>query len=306
MSVNGVLAYRGGSLSTRLVWMDRTGKELSSVGPPGAYLNPVLAPDDQRVLIDRFDPKSGNRDLWLYDLTRGTASRFTFDPADDSDGVWSPDGKHVVFGSRRSNGGGLYQKLASGDGQEEPLVTSEAVTYPRDWSSDGRFLVYETWSSGSANLWVLPMSGDRKPSPFMQTEFTERDGHLSPDGRWIVYDSDESGKREVYVQSFPAPGGKVQISTAGGYNPRWRRDGKELFYIAEDGQMVAVPVSAAASFEAGVPKPLFRAMYPGLTSGGMEHYAVSGDGQRFLLNVPSEEAFSPITIVLNWTAGLEQ
>jgi eukaryotic-like serine/threonine-protein kinase len=307
VSANGVLAYRGGNLSTRLVWIDRTGRELSSAGPPGAYLNLSLSPDDQRVLFDRFDPQSGNRDLWLYDLARGAASRFTFDPADDSDAVWSPDGQRVVFASNRGKRGGLYQKLVSGAGQEEPLVTSDAVSYPRDWSTDERFLVYESWVlGGNSDLWMLPLFGDRKPSPILQTEFPEREGRLSPDGRWIAFDSSESGKREVYVQSFPAAGGKIQISTAGGFNPRWRRDGKEIFFIAEDGQMTAAPVSANTRFEAGMPKPLFRALFPGWTVGGIEHYSVSSDGQRFLLNVPSEDAFSPITVVLNWTAALKK
>jgi len=156
------------------------------------------------------------------------------------------------------------------------------------------------------DLWVLPLFGDRKPFPFLQTEFPEREGRLSPNSHWIAYDSTESGRREVYVQSFPTPGSKWQVSTQGGSTPIWRKDGRELFYLADDGRLMAVPVSVGNTFEAGSPEPLFQTRFPGVLFGGIEHYAVSADGQRFLMNVAVEEAASPITIVLNWTAGLKK
>jgi len=307
VSTNGVLAYRGGSQSTRLVWLDRTGKEIRPVGPAGEYRNPKVSPDETRIMINRADPQTGNSDLWLYDLARDTASRFTFHPATESDALWSPDGQNVVFFSNRDGTTGIYQKLASGVGQEENLVKSEIARWPQDWSSDGRFIVYEAQDATTKlDLWVLPLFGDRKPFPFLQTEFSEREGRLSSNGRWMAYDSTESGRREVYVQSFPTPGSKWQISTGGGVNPRWRRDGRELFYLTEDGRLMAVPVSGDATFEAGSPKPLFQTRIPAALYGGMDKYGVSADGQRFLMNVAAEEAASPITVVLNWTAGIRK
>ncbi len=307
VSANGVLVYRGGSQSTRLVWVDRKGKEIRAVGPAGEYRNPAVSPDETRIAINRVDSQTGNSDLWLYDLGRDTPSRFTFHSASESDPVWSPDGQYLVFWSNRESTYGLYQKLASGVGEEEALVKSDVVRYPRDWSVDGRFIVYETEDAKTkADLWVLPLFGDRKPFPFLQTEFPEREGRLSPSGHWIVYDSTESGRREVYVQSFPTPGSKWQVSTQGGSTPIWRKDGRELFYLADDGRLMAVPVSAGNTFEPGSPEPLFQIRFLGALFGGIEHYAVSADGQRFLMNVAVEEAASPITIVLNWTAGLKK
>ena len=307
-SENGVLVYRGARQNMQLAWVDREGKQLGSVGPPGDYRNVALSPDGRRVVFDRYGGNSATRDLWLYDLSRGTASRLTFDPADESDAFWSPDGQEIVFGFNSGDSHGLYRKPASGIGQAEMLVKTSALTYPRDWSSDGRLILYQVFDPKTAwDLWVLPLLGDRKPIPFLQTEFSEQEGRFSANGRWIAYDSDESGRREVYVQSFPASAGKWQISTDGGYNPKWRRDGKELFYIAADGKFMGAPFNAGATFEAGVPKALFQTSFIGSPTGGFNHYAVTADGQRFLLNVPTGEgSASPITVVLNWTAGLKK
>ena len=242
VSTNGVLVYRRGSQNTRLVWVDRTGKEIRAVGPAGEYRNPAVSPDETRIAITRNDPQTGNRDLWLYDLARDTPSRFTFHSANESDPVWPPDGQYVVFSSNRENTYGLYQKLASGVGQEEALVKSDVVRFPRDWSVDGHFIVYETEDAKTeVDLWALPLLGDQEPFPFLQTEFPEREGSLSPNGSWMVYDSTESGRREVYVQSFPTPGSKWQVSTQGGSTPKWRKDGRELFYLANDNRLMAVP-----------------------------------------------------------------
>jgi Tol biopolymer transport system component len=303
VSTNGALAYRGGTQSTRLVWVDRTGKDISVVGPPGEYRNAAISPDEKAVLVDRYDPQAAGRDLWLYDLARATASRFTFDPADDSDAVWSPDGKSVIFSSDRNGRRGLYQKAATGVGQEENLMQSEdRLLWTRDWSSDGRFVAYVA----SNDVWILPFLGDRKPFPFLQSRFNEGGPSIAPNGRWIAYNSNESGKQQVYVQSFPMAAGKWQISAQGGDSPQWRRDGKELFYLSEDGWMMAVPISDSVSFQAGLAKPLFRANQPGWAAGGMSRYGVSADGQRFLINIASEETHSPITVVLNWRAGVQR
>ena len=202
----------------------------------------------------------------------------------------------------------MYQKIASGTGNEEVLLRSSEEKVPDDWSSDGRFIVYETLNpKTNKDLWVLPMSGDRQPFPFLQTEFNELQAQLSSDGKWIAYTSNESGALEVYVQTFPASGGgKWRVSIAGGCQPSWRRDGRELFYIAADRKLMAVDVKLGAIFEAGVPKTLFATRVLSLTD-FRNHYAVSADGQRFLINSTMEEtSATPINIVVNWTAALKK
>jgi serine/threonine protein kinase len=308
ISADGTLAYRSGRLSTRLVWVDRAGKEISAIGPPGEYRNATLSPDEKRVIVDRFNPQALSRDLWLYDIARQTASRFTYDPADDSDAVWSPVGLRVVFASDRNGTRGLYQKIVDGNGQEENVMKSDlGRLVPRDWSSDGRFIFYfAVGEQTGTHVWYLSLSGERKPTRFLQTAFDELEPHISPDGHWIAYDSNESGKRQVYVCSFPGADKKIQISTTGGNSPMWRHDGQELYFLSEDGQMMAAPVSIGPKFEPGLPKALFPAIFPDWDIGGWPRYSVSADGQRFLINRASEEVFSPITVVLNWAAGLKK
>ncbi len=176
---------------------------------------------------------------------------------------------------------------------------------PQSWSSDGRFILYT--SSGlptGDDLFVLPLSGDRKPVPFLKTPFNEYDGQFSPDGRWVAYVSDEAGKDDVFVTPFPGLGGKWQISTAGGMFPRWRRDGTEIFYLAPDNKLMAAAVNGnGSSFEVGAVKPLFEARALDPTR---NRFAVSADGQRFLMNSAPQTASAPITVVLNWAAGLKK
>jgi serine/threonine protein kinase/dipeptidyl aminopeptidase/acylaminoacyl peptidase len=309
-SENGVLVYQSGIQSSQLVFVDRDGKLVQSVGPPGEYRNATLSPDGSRVVIDRNSVgiRAGSRDLWLYELARGAVSRLTFDPSENSDAVWSPDGKQIVFESTRGGTRGLYKKLSSGAGAEETLFKASDLRSPRDWSSDGKFILFERSDPKTgSDLWVLPLFGDHKPIPFLQSEFQELDGRFSPNGRWIAYDSNESGKREVYVQPFPASAGKWQISTNGGSDPIWRPDGKELFYLATDGKIMAEPVKSDATFEPGIPKALFQTMFIGFVRGGSEHYRVTADGQRILVNMPFAGGTPPpITVVLNWTAGLKK
>ena len=213
-------------------------------------------------MIDRIDPHTGNTDLWLYDASGGNAARFTFDPENDSFPIWSPDGKRIVWASTRAGGFNLYQKAASGAGQDELLLKSEHDAIPNDWSSDGRLILYSGPDPKTRfDVRVLPLSGDRTPFSFSPTAAGESAGKLSPDGRWIAYTSSESGSSEVYVQSFPSGGGKRQVSTNGGVGPQWRGDGKELFYYARDGKLMAVAVSSGATFEAGAPLKLFEFRY---------------------------------------------
>ena len=248
-----------------------------------------------------------NRDVWLFDLARDIPSRFTFHPTPDTHPVWAPDGSRIVFAAGRDGPYNLYQKIASGAGNEAALLQSNTPKYPQDWSRDGRFLVYSNLNPKTRyDLWVLPMSGDPKPTPYLQTAFDEVQGQFSPDGKWMAYVSNESGPLQVYVQPFPASGGKWQISSEGGTQPRWRGDGKELFYLGPDRRLMSAEIRTAPKFETSVPKPLFQSQVLGgpatLTS---YRYAAAADGQRFLIHGATEEAAAaPITVVENWQAGV--
>jgi Tol biopolymer transport system component len=312
VSENGVLAYRSGEavLNTQLAWYDRAGKELGQVGEPGGFISPKLSSDAKQVAVTRSGGVGTPGDIWVFDLARNTQTRLTFDAADDSVPLWSPDGSRILFTSTRSNTFGLYQKNSNGLGAEEQLLKTSYTMVPEDWSLDGRFLAYMGNENGNRDLVVLPLTGERKPTPFLKTEFYERHAQFSPDGRWMAYTSNESGSYQIYVQSFPVGRGKWQVSTAGGGQPRWRRDGKELFYLTEDGKLMAVSVKAGATFEAGTPALLFQTKTYGMaiiSPAFGQQYDVTPDGQRFLINEDlSELTAAPITVVLNWTAGLKK
>jgi Tol biopolymer transport system component len=309
VSTSGVLAYRTGAnlAQSELVWFDRTGRRLGTLGERADYTNPALSPDGTRVAVGRRDPKSLTRDIWLFDLERGTTSRFTFDPADDLGPAFSPDGTRILFTSDRKGMRDIYWKAATGVGEDEPVLEGERNKNVNDCSPDGRFLVYDTGGSvgtrgsgGLTDLWLAPLAGDRKSLPLGVPAFTYSQAQISPDGRWIVYSSDESGVQEIYVQDFPSPKRKWKVSTGGGAEARWRRDGRELFYIA-DGKLMAVEVRPGrAAFQAGVPAVLFEVnLDPGTL--GRNRYVVSPDGQRFLIITPSGLAErAALTVVLNW------
>ncbi len=311
VSQTGVLVYRSGSSdSSQLIWFDREGKQLGMVGPRANYAVPWLSPDEKRVAFSGAGPEGGNADIWLIELARGTLTRFTFDPAADLSPVWSPDGSRILFASDRDGIADLYVRAASGAGKDEALVKSNNRKIATDWSMDGKFILYqENDPKTGYDIWVLPLSGEQKPFPFLQTEFDERQGRFSPDGKWIAYVSNESGKWQVYVQSFPAPGSKWQVSTDGGAQPQWRRDGKELFYLAADRKIMAVDTSQSShTFDAGALKALFELRIQSVGLPGIRNfYAASGDGQRFLVTALLEEpTTTPTTVVLNWTADLKK
>jgi len=310
-SENSTLAYRGeSSFNRQITWFDRQGKILGRVGEPAQYVNIVaLSPNDTQAA--RGESSYGLiSNIWLVEFARGVSTRLTLNAAFDMYPVWSPDGRQIAFRSLRAGRRyDLYKKATNGTGSDELLFQSGYDKKPTSWSSDGRFLLYSvTDAKLKSDLWVLPVQGERKPIPLFETSFDEDWGSFSPDSHWIAYQSDESGKNEIYVRQFdPAAqngaslvGGKFLVSTDGGMFPRWRRDGKELFYQAPDRRVMAVEVTTNPRFHAGVPQPLFQLPVADTV------WDVSADGKRFLVPVPvAEGAQTPITVVLNWTTGLK-
>jgi Tol biopolymer transport system component len=311
-SASGVLVYRtAGGGDSQITWLDRQGKVLGTIGEPGTYATLAISPDGTRAIVSRSDVNA-NDALWLLDLSRGASTRFTFGSSIALLGTWSPDGSRIIFGSNRGGGDDLYQKASSGVKDEELLLNSSEAKYPTSWSRGGRFLLY-TSIKAKSDLWVLPLEGDKKPFPFLRSEFNNEDGQFSPDGRSVAYISDESGRNEVYVRAFlPDPtaaasdtGGVSLISTGGGSQPRWRGDGKELYYRAPDGKLMAVEIATNPVFRTGVPKALFQ-MPPSVLSTIYHSWDLAPDGKRFLFAAPTEQGTAPFTVVLNWQAGLKK
>jgi Tol biopolymer transport system component len=255
-----------------------------------------------------MEAQSQNADLRLLDLARGTDTRFTFDPFHDQRPIWSADGSRIVWASNREGVANLYQKAASGAGQDELLWRSDYTKAPLDWSADGHFILYqENNPQTNADLWVLPLEGERKPWPWLNTPFDERNSQFAPDGKWIAYQSNESGRNEVYVQVFvagaPASGVKWQLSTNGGVNPLWRRDGRELYFVSAANTVMAVEVKLGAEVKAGTPRELFS--LSGLRTNTTGNLNVTGDGQRFLFLADEGTGLPPFTVVLNWLAEVK-
>jgi Tol biopolymer transport system component len=280
-SDTGTLVYRRSTNAQSLVtWGDRSGNKGEAATPAGVYNTPTLSPDGKRLSFSRNSPTG--QDVWVHELERGITSRLTFQPPRNNVSVWSPDGQTIAFASARSGGLDIYQRPSNGAGTDQLLarLNGQAIVFPSDWSRDGRFLMYyRTNSKTQLDTWILPLAGDRTPFPFLESTFNESQGQFSPDGNWIAYVSDESGEPQVYVQSFPKQTARVQISPGGGSQPRWRRDGRELFYVAADGTLTAAHVRTTGSFEAQAPSPLFTTR---LQRGALrQSYDVSPDGQRF-------------------------
>jgi serine/threonine protein kinase len=300
---NGTLAYRTGNPdgNRRLEWFDRSGKSLGVVGMPGSFRNPELSPDGKRIAVERIDIQTQNDDVWVFDVARGIPSRLTFDPGIDMYPVWSPNGEQIAFGTSRKGTDNLYLTSSTG-GTEELLLKGAAI--PRDWTKDNRFIVYGV--GAGSQLMVLPLSGDRKTFPFLANSgFTYAQARVSPDGKWLAYYSNESGRNEIYVQNFPVPTAKFQISTDGGVSPRWRRDGTEIFYVSPDNVLMAVsvrttdktvdPSKSEALFNIG-PGPAGLVGY-----GTRQQYDVTADGKRFLVNSNITQATeNPVAVVWNW------
>jgi Tol biopolymer transport system component/tRNA A-37 threonylcarbamoyl transferase component Bud32 len=304
VSRDGTLAYRTGDAGARLLWVDASGKELEALGDRGEYFNPALSRAGDRLVFDLNDPRSGKADVWIRDLARGVNSRFTFGEGNNSVPIWSPDGATIVFRSDRNGINDLFEKPASGQGEEKILLKSDEPKVPSDWSRDGRYIAFASQDQKTGwNLWALPTFGDRKPIPIVVGAFAELHAKFSPDGRFVAYQSNESGRAEIYVQSFPVASGKWQVSTSGGSDSAWSADGKKLYYRAADQKLMSVDIEAGESFRAGIPQALFPArVQPGIAR---NKYVVSGNGERFLFVAPlGREALTPTTVVLNWHAEL--
>jgi Tol biopolymer transport system component len=303
VSANSILAFRGvARTGAQLTWFDRQGKAVGTVGDIDMMERPSISPDGRTVAIDRRDLQAGRYDIWLHDLVRSTASRLTSNSTNNRFPIWSPDGSRVAYYTPDLLGG-LHQKVASGVGQDDVLSQTLPRGRPMDWSRDGRYIIKGVSDPVTKlDIWVFPLFGDRKPFPYLHSEFNESNARLSPNGQWLAYASDETKRNEVYVQTFPNPTGKWQVSTTGGDLPVWSRDGKELFFLA-GGKMMAAEVKSGSKFEAGVPKALFEVH---LETGTPVSFDVSKEG-RFLIPTRSEQAATaPITVVLNWTAGLKR
>ena len=308
VSESGSLVYVPGpaSVSKRtLVWVDRQGAVEPLAAPPRPYDNPRLSPDGQRLAVEIGE--SGNSDIWIYDIPRGTLTRLTFEGYNFGP-LWTPDGKRVTFGSTRAGGArNLFWKPADGSGPAEQLTESGRFQVPSSWSPDGQVLAFfERNPTVGWGIWVLSLQGERSPRPFLQTQFAERGAVFSPDGHWLAYISNESGRREVYVQAYPGSGGKWQISTEGGNGPVWAKNGRELFY-RNGNKMMAVEITTQPTLRAGTPAVLFEGQY--VQSGpGRADYDITHDAQRFLMNKANEQGEGPrqINVVLNWFEELKR
>jgi Tol biopolymer transport system component len=305
----GVLAYAAGVGvgGLQLAWLDRSGTTQAAVQQRDSYNDVTLSPDGTQATVSigsRDQSRFGARDVWLVDLLHGRPSRFTFDPARAFESVWSPDGTRIVFNSSRNGHLDLFVKASSGAGNEELLFADPQDKHPTTWSPDGRYLLYSTSENGGG-VWVLPMTGDRKPYRFIHTPANESQAHFSPDGRWVAYSSNESGTSRVYVAPFPGPGGKKQVSSQRGSEPRWRPDGKELFYLASDNVLTAVEVDASTdAVRLGAEHALFT-LPPSVPR---SPYDVAPDG-RFLATTlvqDSSSTTSSVTILVNWPLLLKK
>ncbi|MGH9774971.1 MAG: protein kinase domain-containing protein [Candidatus Acidiferrales bacterium] len=310
-SHNGVLAYlEMGSAGRQLTWFDRSGKQLGTVPGADSYADPHISPNGKELVFQLETPGS---DIWLYDMARSVKTRFSFGSGNMSP-IWSPDGSRIAYTSVRNGGFGIYGKAADGSEREEVLVQpGPDQLYPVDWSPDGKFIAYLDWQPGGTVLMMLPLQGDHKPhalnllqqseSPYFSFQTV---AFFSPDGKWLAYSSAESGRWEVYVSPFPGPGGKWQVSTGGGWFPRWRHDGRELFYVSPDNKIMSAEVkTSGSSFVVGAVQPLFETKpYFGLFTANL--FDVTADGQKFVVPYETGQPDRTFALVVNWPAVLKK
>ena len=309
-SENGTLVYQTGSAQGgwRLLWIGRDGKEAASVGGLDRYQDPELSPDGKRLAVALYSDQ-GTSNVWIFDLLRGTKTRLTFGSSRQRHPVWTPEGKTIFYNSNDRGSFHIYAKAADGSGAEQVVLeTNDVSEYAEDFSPDHRFLVYTRPGNDrrtGLDIWALPLFGERKPFPVVQTPFNDVEPRVSPDGKWLAYQSNESGRDEIYITAFPGGGVKWQVSTSGGSVPRWRRDGKELFFFDGGDNLMAVDISAPGNtVQPGTPHALFHAR---ALQGALGPYTVNSDGKKFLVNSgDGQEENQPLTLVQNWTAELKK
>jgi Tol biopolymer transport system component len=299
-SNTGLLVYQtGGATTSRLQLYDRAGHELHAIGEPGAYWEPTLSPDGRRLAVPRIDTEGLAASIWVGDLERGNLARLTSQAPIAATPIWSADGRRIVYGGYPS--GEVFVRDAGGAEPEKMLFRSAVFTPLDDWSRDGRLLFYEVidWKSFHTDVWVRDLQAGQT-RPVLQAKFSQSGARLSPDGTWLAYQSEESGISEIFVRSFPEDRERRQVSSGGGSQPRWRADGRELFFISPDNKLMAVDVGTAAPFEAGSPRALFQTkILPPIEA--RNHYDAAGDGQHFVVNSRRpEDASLPILVVSGW------
>ncbi len=294
-----------GAAKSQLIWFDRSGKQLGTVGQPGFLADPRLSPDGRRVAFQQTDSDGRHVDIWIRDLANDAIARLTFGPGLDELPVWSPDAKRIAYAANHNLNYGLYQKNADGSGSEQEMAKSSGAYRQGfwDWSRDGQYLL--VWENGE--LWYLSRS-DLQRKPLFQGNWIVRNAQFSPDGKWIAYSSNETGNWEIYVSPFPVVNSKWQVSRGSGEEPRWRRDGKELFYLSAEGKMMAVSVKTSPNFESGTPLALFQAhLRQSISANDLVSYDVSADGLRFLINAKVDEPnAASLAVVLNWSSEMEK
>jgi Tol biopolymer transport system component len=299
-----VLAFRGPLAPSHLAWLDRSGREIGRLGSPAIMDRPALSPDGRRAAFDLETPRTAVRDIWVHDLVRDVGSRFTLDPLGAVSPTWSPDGERLLYASA-SQGGPLQMRIrrSDGSGSEEGVLRTDRTQIPQDWSPDGRWILYGDFSPArrpQRQLWLVPLDGERRPTALESTPVSRFDGRFSPDGRAVAFLSEETGRPEVFIASLTASGRRQQVSTAGGRSPRWRRDGRELFYLSPDGHLMAVALGTGRDGEMATPRELFAVDIRGETT-----YDVDARGERFLFCLGRGDP-PPIVVTVGWDAARKE
>jgi serine/threonine-protein kinase len=298
VSLSGTVVHWPGLQDmTQLTWVRRDGTPDGTIGPVGSFVNVEISPDGRQVAADRWDPQPA---IWVMDVRRGTTTRETFGGAYESTPVWAPDSSRFVYAASSDLPPNVFQRRVGGGADDGLVFRNRQQSFPQAWAPDGRVIVTTIDPDTGADLWIMPMEGDHTPSALIRTPNSETHARVSPDGRWLAYQSNESGGRtEVYVTSYPRPEGRVPVSNGGGTRPIWSHNGRELYYVAPGGAVMAVGVGPGKTFEAGVPASLFKIPGALRSLGIAAPYDAAEDG-RFLVNMPVERRSPPATVVINW------